>query len=1115
MRQCVCISNAILLAAAFLAGPSGAVDVINTVAGNGANSNFADGIAATASAIDAPTDQVGVAIDASGNIFYTAFHCVRRIDAVTGIVTTVAGTGRAGFSGDGSAATAANLNSPQAVCVDSTGNLFIADTNNQRIRKVTIATGVITTVAGNGGGPGCNIGLFAGDGLAATSASLNHPQGVCVDSSNNIFIADTGNDCIREVNAGTGIVSTYAGQGGVSGNVGDGTAPTMATFGKPVAVAVDSGGSVYIADAVFNRVRMISGPMITNFAGSSTGVSGYSGDTGLATSGLLSTPTGLAVDSNNNIYIADRENHVVRQVANGTFHITTVVGTGVKGFSGDGAAATLAQLSESPAVAVLAGPTPDIVAYDHLNFRIRKVHAGVINTVGGTGSGAFADGAGASASFFFPNGMFVDPMQNVYIADTLNNRIRKIDGVTGVVTTIAGTGVHGFSGDGGPAVNAQISKPEAVFADGLGNVIFCDTDNSCVRRIDTSGNIHTIAGQGNMAGFFGDNGPATSALLDEPDAVSADAAGNLYILDGQDNIIRKVSPGGIITTIAGSAGIVAFAGDGGPAAGARFCGPLGLFVEPMSGNIYIADSQGARIRRIDPTGIVSTVAGNGLSVYAGDGGLATAASLAYPVGVSAGPNGDIFIADFGAQVIRKVDGATGLISTIVGTGVPGFFGDGGVATSAKLAGPAAVMPAPGGLVILDSGNNRVRRTVFNGPPVIASVAAQNPVLINTSITVTVTATDPENDPLTYTFDPGDGTGPVNTGAVNAFTHTFASAGVFATTLTVSDPYQSTVKNGSVTVFAPASGGLGVGNIAQADPTITKVTDPVSGISISVTNSNGGVVELFIDIGSLTRDDFFSVSTDFAGIAGRSLVVQDVGTVTGVSPVQQFAEQGIYVATSMATRLADNSMAGKARKTLVIDRAEVGDTALKLTAPKSRKVVASSLKGNFIFGRSGASSSSGKSNSVTLSGSIALPGGLDTTIPTSIQVAIGNIVDSVTLDSKGAGKLPSLNKYIQKFQVRLPKPKSGTTIPNDKPATFSVTFNDKALAAAANMVDNGFDTEGVSSTLVALDKGVKSPTRQIQLALSINGVAYQSSVMVTFKRSSNNQSATISGRSAKN
>lgn len=996
-----------VLAVLFLfAAPAGAIDIINTIAGNGANSNQTDGIPATSSVVGNVDDHVGVAVDGSGNVFFTDIETIRRIDGVTGTITTVAGNGIVGFSGDNGPATAAKLNQPRGLCVDSSGNVFIADTKNHRIRKVTIA-GIITTVAGSGGNTFCVTNQFAGDGGPATAALLNEPEGVFVDTSNNIFIADTSNNCVRKVAAGTGIITTVAGQGFMNGNTGDGGPATSATLGQPRSVAVDSLGSLYIADDDFARVRIVSGGNISNYAGSPTGIQGNTGDGGPASMALLGGHIAIAIDASNNLYIGDGKNNVIRQVNFSTMNINKIAGTGGGGFSGDGGPALMAQFNGNRLpVAVGAGPTPDYFVFDHDNFRIRKVHTGTISTVGGSGFGAFADGPGASASFALPSGMFVDPAGNILLCDKGNNRVRRIDGVSGVVSTIAGTGAPGFSGDGGPAVSAQLTHPNSVLIDSSGNIFIADTDNKCVRKIDPSGIISTVAGQGGKGGFSGDGGPATSAMLDEPDGVAVNAKGDIFILDGSDNIIRKVDTSGIITTVAGTPNMFGFSGDGGDPAKASFCGLNAAFFEPVSQMAYIAD--GSRIRKIDAkASIISTVAGTGVSGYSGDGGPATAATLFNPIGVSANPNGDIFIAEPLLHVIRKVDGATGIISTIVGTGVPGFSGDGGLASAAQLYLPTDVIPAPGGLYILDSGNNRVRRTSL----------------------------------------------------------------------------------------APNSGAAGVTNIAQGQPA---VLNPENGLSISVLSSNGGVIQLLIDVSQLR--DFLDVETNFAGIGTRS------GPVPGLMPVNQFVAQGVFVATVTATSLASGA-ARKGRKTLLIGGAEVGLPPAIKNPPKSSGLTNAKLKGKFAFAAKDmlVPLAGSGSDSVTMSATFELPEGFDTSAKQEIDVGIGNIVDVITIDAKGKGATPGPGKVVKKLQVKYPKLSGGSKTGAGQKATITVTM------AGSNFSANGFDTEGVTNQIAATEKTMKSLNRSIQLGIVVGGVPYQLSAPVSFKLSSKGDSGTIGTR----
>ncbi|MFH1352591.1 MAG: LamG-like jellyroll fold domain-containing protein [bacterium] len=333
------------------------------------------------------------------------------------IITTVAGTGSSGYSGDGGSATSAQLNLPCGVTADDSGNVYIADRNNHRVRKVN-TSGTITTIAGNGSAG------YSGDGGTATSAQLYFPFGVAVDSSGNVYIADYGNNRIRKINT-SGIITTIAGNG--------------------------SGG--------------------------------YSGDDGSATSAQLYYPAGVAVDGSGNIYIADYYNHRIRKV-DLSGYITTIAGNGSAGYSGDGGTATSAQL-------------------------------------------------------YYPAGVAVDGAGNIYIADYNNKCIRKIN-TSGIINTIAGTGTGGYSGDDGTATSAQLNDPRGVVTDSSGNVYIADSSNNRIRVISTSGIITTIAGTG-TSGYSGDDGAATSAQLNWPTGIAITSSGNIYIADATNNRIRKLT----------------------------------------------------------------------------------------------------------------------------------------------------------------------------------------------------------------------------------------------------------------------------------------------------------------------------------------------------------------------------------------------------------------------------------------------------------------------------------------------------------------------------------------------------------------------------------------------
>ena len=343
------------------------------------------------------------------------------------VVSTLAGTGTVGYTGDHGPATSATLADPSAVAYDASGNLYLADAQNHVVREVVKTTGTITTIAGTGAEG------FAGDGGAATSAVLDTPTGVAVDTSGNIYIADSHNNRIRKVSGGT--ITTVAGTG-TAGFGGDNAAAIAASLSLPSAVAVGPGGSLYIADTNNHRIRMVTGTTITTVAGN--GEELYAGDGGTALAASLDLPTGVAVDTSGKVYIADRHNQRVRMVDT-SGNISTVAGSGAVtfagGFSGDGSNGTAAMLSK-------------------------------------------------------PSGVSVDPSGNVYIADTDNQRIRRLG--SGTIVTVAGSGDQGFGGDGGPAAAAILNSPKAVAPDASGNVAIADKLNERVRAISPGGTTGTI-----------------------------------------------------------------------------------------------------------------------------------------------------------------------------------------------------------------------------------------------------------------------------------------------------------------------------------------------------------------------------------------------------------------------------------------------------------------------------------------------------------------------------------------------------------------------------------------------------------------------------------------------
>ncbi len=557
---------------------------ITTVAGSGICCTFTgDGGSATSARIGTP---YGLAVDSSGNLFIsdTSNNVVRKVDA-SGVITTVAGNGTYGYSGDGGTATSAEFKDPYSVAVDAAGNLYIADTYNYRVRMVS-AGGIVTTVAGTG------VYGYSADGGPATSARLSEPEGVAVDASGNLYIADTYNYRIRKVTPG-GTITTLAGNG-TYGISSDGIPAIGAALAFPEGVAADASGNLYVADTGNARIRKVSAAgVIGTLAG------GGLGDGGLGVFGFLNQPYGVARDNSGNTYIADTNDNRVRKVAaDGT--ISTIAGTGVAGFFGDGGASAGAQLNNPRGLVLDA--SGNLYIADTNNRRIRKIDgSGNITTVAGNGGccGRTGDGGAATrAQIGVPYGVAVDSSGNLYISDWNNSVVRKVD-ASGTITTVAGNGTYGYSGDGGQATSAAFRYPFGMAVDAAGNLYIADSYNYRVRMVSTGGIVATVAGNGTY-GFSGDGGQATSANLSSVQGVAMDASGNLYIADTGNGRIREVTSNGIITTVAGNGGS-GYSGDGGPATGAALSLPYAISVD-ASGNVAVVDEGNNAVRLLTPAG---------------------------------------------------------------------------------------------------------------------------------------------------------------------------------------------------------------------------------------------------------------------------------------------------------------------------------------------------------------------------------------------------------------------------------------------------------------------------------------------------------------------------------
>ena len=613
-----------------------------------------------------------VATDGSGNIYLADAddNRVRKINAA-GIISTYAGTGIPGYSGDRGKAIAAAISGPIGLAMDSNGSLYISDRDNFRVRKVT-PDGTINTVAGNG-----RFG-FLGDNGPALSAQVT-PLAVAIDIQGNLYIS-TFDFRIRKVDT-KGIITTIAGTG-TNAYFGDNGPATQAALGPVVQMAVDSSGNLYLADSGSFAVRKIDTKgIITTIAG---GVNPGSIADNIPALKALMVPNGLTLDNNGNLFLSDFNRDLVRRVSLSSGIITTIAGNANTGFSGDNGIATQAELNGPAGLAV--DSSGQVFVADFGNKRVRKIASSLITTVAGTSDG---NGGPAAAAFLNqPVGIAVDNAGNIAIADVGDSLVRRFtvggainrlgllfghpvgiaadqsgnffvvddepyllmikpDGTTKIV---AGDGDEGYNGDGGPATSAAIDLPTGVAVDSANNVYITDFFNGRIRKVSASGTITTIAGNGKFQ-FSGDNAPATAAGLD-PFDIAVDKTNALYVADRFNNRIRRIGPDGTISTVAGT-GVAGYAGDGGPATAALLDTPTGVAVD-AGGNVYVADAGNLVVRRITPGGLITTIAGNGnFSPPNGDGGPATLAQLD-PRRIAVDPSGNVFVTDFINDRVRKL-----------------------------------------------------------------------------------------------------------------------------------------------------------------------------------------------------------------------------------------------------------------------------------------------------------------------------------------------------------------------------------------------------------------------------------------------------------------------------
>jgi sugar lactone lactonase YvrE len=812
---------------------------------------------------------VSLWLDAAGNLYFAdpAFNVVRKVWA-NGRISRVAGNGVPGVADTETYGPEARINLPYGITGDAEGNVYFCERGNHAIRKVA-PDGTMRLVAGLRK-PG-----FGGDGGKATDGLLNSPTGVALDRQGNLYISDTGNHVIRKVSP-AGVITTVAGvrPGNTPnfGTFGDGGPALAAALNQPLLITLDRNGDLLIADSGNRRVRLLvlssPAPTLRTVAGRWQDI----GDGGPARAAGLYRPHGVAVDKAGNVFIADTGNNRIRKVSPEGM-ITTVAGDGEAGFRGDGQNAARAMLSAPwDLVFDAAG---HLLFSDRDNFRVRRISPeGVIQTVAGSGEPSDTPGALniREAALWLPLSLAVDPKGYAYVST--NGRVRQLDFTFGHIRDFAGRPFAPFlfGGDSGPAVEALIGYATGIAADSLGSIWISDGPNQVVREVDRDNRIHSRVGFPLRSGYSGDGGFAGAARLNYPAALAFDQPGNLYIVDSGNHRIRRLNTAGIMETIAGGGkgfqegafatavefddlGGMTVAGDGsiylvekarhrvlkltpvfpatlrittgdlqeGPA-GRQLPGPLSVTVtdasgrvlipgvgvkfstvygaaalsaaevvtdangaasvtvtlgnqagpvtvraeadglapvtfrltataplaaappavtqysatrlagaprrrdgEPQTalfdhpegvaldaaGNLYVADTRNHQIRKISPDGMVSTVAGTGAPGYSGDGGPATAAELNGPRSPGVAEDGSVYFVDAWNHVVRRIS-PEGVITTVFGNGQRGYSGDGRTGPEAQLNSPTALALAPSGLLVADAGNFRVRRLGTDG-----------------------------------------------------------------------------------------------------------------------------------------------------------------------------------------------------------------------------------------------------------------------------------------------------------------------------------------------------------------------------------------------------------------
>ena len=663
----------------------------------------ADGIGSAAE-FNNPT---GIAVDRAGNVYVAdTFNDTIRKITPAGLVSTLAGLPGSYGSRDGTGSTAL-FAGPSGIAVDSSSDVYVVDSTT--IRKITpVGTNwVVSTLAGSVQ----QVGSADGTG---TNAQFYKPRGVAVDGAGNVYVADAGNSTIRKITpVGTNwVVSTLAGSVQRGGSA-DGTG-TNALFAFPSSITVDSAGNLYVADTFNNTIRKmtpVGGDWVVTTIAGFVGVRGDAD--GKGTNALFYYPQGVAVDRTGNVYVADTDNNTIRKITpvGANWVVSTLAGLAQQQGSADGTG-TNALFNAPQGVAV--DSSGNVYVADPGNNRIRKIRsAGVVSTIAGmVGSQGSADGTGNGARFSQPAGVTVDSAGNVYVADTANSTIRTVTSLAEVSTLVGLAGSPG-SADGAGS-NARFNNPFGVAVDTNGNVFVADSENDEIRMVTQGGEVSTIAGSPGNVGSV--DGTGTNAQFYFPQGVAVDSAGNVYVADTDNYTIRMIARVGadcVVSTIAGSAGNYGSAD--GTGTNAMFSFPKSVAVD-SSGDVYVADSWNNSIRKITPVGtnwVVSTIAGSA-GIYGSVDGTGTNAQFYFPYGIAVDRAGNLYVAEAGNDTIRKITpvGTNWVVSTIGGLpGIPGSAD--GAGNAARFSGPFGIaVDSAGTIYVADSGSGTIREGVF-------------------------------------------------------------------------------------------------------------------------------------------------------------------------------------------------------------------------------------------------------------------------------------------------------------------------------------------------------------------------------------------------------------------